>query len=176
MTVNTHLCRPDGPYIRTQSGRWFNFMAPKPEEMHLRDISFNLSHQVRFNGSCGQYSVAEHCIIGYHEFARREGTEVAKAWMMHDASEAYLGDVVRPVKNECGEYRILEGHLQLHIERKFGIDESFRGKVKEIDNKMSDIEEEELWQRRPQKPKILFLQPRWAEKEFISICCVLGLT
>ena len=171
MTTNTHNCR--GTKIRTQAGKWFDFMNPKPSDIHLRDIAFNLANTNRYNGACGTYSVAEHCIVGY-EFAKRDEA-IARAWMLHDASEAYLGDMVRPVKNMCESFRAIENKLQGIINERFGVPETFKATVKVIDNTVSDIEEQELWTRAPKKPRIKFLHPTEAYKQFLAICLEVDL-
>jgi 5'-deoxynucleotidase YfbR-like HD superfamily hydrolase len=71
---------------------------PRAEDVDLHDIAHNLALQVRFNGSCGPYTVAEHSVHRHDEAARlgldRDWRYLA---LLHDAHEAYIGDIVTPV-------------------------------------------------------------------------------
>jgi len=78
-------------WIMTYTGEKFDVFSPKKEQIHLIDIAHSLANQCRFNGHCKQfYSIAEHSVyVSY--FADAEG-------LMHDAAEAYIGDITRPIK------------------------------------------------------------------------------
>lgn len=96
-------------WIQTYSGGKFDFSNPQPKDVRLADIAHSLSMQCRFNGHTRKfYSVAEHCTwVGYllRELARTARWEGKRALLLelygylHDAHEAYIGDVVSPMKN-----------------------------------------------------------------------------
>ncbi len=83
------------PRIETYTGKYFNYRDPTPESICLPDIAHALSNICRFAGhSKRYYSVAEHCVlVSYHVPLHR-----AAEGLLHDAAEAYYGDVVAPFK------------------------------------------------------------------------------
>ena len=84
-----------GDWIQTMSGVIFYPLDPRPEEIRIEDIAHALSHQCRFAGHCREfYSVAEHSVR-----VSRELPQEFMLWgLLHDASEAYLVDLPRPIK------------------------------------------------------------------------------
>lgn len=90
---------PDrGHFVETFSGGRFHPFDPVPEEVSLKDIAGGLAHTCRFGGHCRRfYSVALHSIHVSAELDER-GRRLAAYGLLHDAGEAYLGDVPRPVK------------------------------------------------------------------------------
>lgn len=100
-----------GAIIRTFTGRVVDLSAPRVEDIHLLDISRGLSHLCRFAGQLGRfYSVAQHSIM----VSKLVDPQYAKVGLMHDASEAYMGDLSRNLKHHplLEGYRILEDRLQ----------------------------------------------------------------
>lgn len=90
-----------GPYLQTVSGRWVNPFDPDPEQIELADIARALANQCRFGGHCRTfYSVAQHCVL-VSELIEADGGSIedALAALMHDAAEAYLGDLPHPIKH-----------------------------------------------------------------------------
>ena len=127
--------------IRTWSGVFFSPLDPKPEDIKAEDIAHALSLLCRANGHfrCF-YSVCQHCIACYDEACSRGlSREVRLACLLHDASEAFISDITRPVKHNLPEYLIIEKRLQDTIYRRFGIDPDDRDvmdRVTEIDDAM----------------------------------------
>lgn len=108
-------------YIHTYSGKKFCPLDPKIEDIDINDISHALSLMIRANGHYKYfYSVAQHSINCYKEaVARNYSKKVQLACLLHDASEAYISDITRPVKKNLSEYRVIEKNLQDKIYRKF---------------------------------------------------------
>lgn len=123
MTDRTGCLKTD--LLRTVSGLRVSMTNPKPEQFELVDIAVGLSNQCRFGGQVhNHYSVAEHS-VACSENAKRCGADVhiQMACLMHDAAEAYLGDVIRPLKNIMGgKYLELESRMQAVIDKRFNID------------------------------------------------------
>src|ERR1700748_1732531 len=124
--------RPDdappvaGPYIQTVSGRWVNPFEPDPAQLDASDIARALANQCRFGGhSRVFYSVAQHCVIVSHVVEERGGDiEDAFAALMHDAGEAYLGDMPPPIKHRSAlgaAFREAEARLEEAIRERFKI-------------------------------------------------------
>lgn len=85
----------DNPWISTASGRKYHFMRPSAEEIDLHDIAASLSKTCRFTGHPEpMYSVAQHSVL----VSRRLPEGLKLAGLMHDAHEAYIGDMSRPMK------------------------------------------------------------------------------
>ncbi len=100
--------------ILTYSGIMFDPLHPDPELIRVRDIAHALSFLCRANGHFPTfYSVAQHSVACCREaVARGDSKKIQLACLLHDASEAYLSDVTRPVKAEMPLYLELEAPLQ----------------------------------------------------------------
>lgn len=108
-------------YITTISGKHFDPIEPEETLIDIKDIAHSLSLVCRGNGHVKHfYSVAQHCICCAKEAqARGYGNFVALACLLHDASEAYLSDVTRPVKKDLTYYLEVEDRLQNLLWRHF---------------------------------------------------------
>lgn len=95
-------------YISTVSGRAFFFREVDPSSMRIEDIAHSLGMQCRFTGHCNRfYSVAEHSVL----LSEIVPPELAYIGLMHDATEAYVGDVARPLKDELPDYQVVEARV-----------------------------------------------------------------
>jgi len=94
----------------THSGVRLHPLDPKPGEIRISDVAHGLSNVCRFGGQCRTlYTVAEHSVRVAHWLMRRHGSRELAAWgLVHDAAEAYLGDVIRPLKGFFPAYRVVE--------------------------------------------------------------------
>jgi uncharacterized protein len=115
-----------GPYVQTVSGRWVNPFDPDPEQLDAGDIARALANQCRFGGhSRVFYSVAQHSVIVSELVEQRGGdAEDAFAALMHDASEAYLGDMPHPIKHRSplgAAFKAAEDHLEAALRERFRI-------------------------------------------------------
>ena len=115
-----------GPYLQTVSGRWVNPFDPDPSQLDAADIGPALANQCRFGGhSRVFYSVAQHSVIVSQLVEQRGGdTEDVFAALMHDATEAYLGDMPHPLKHRStlgASFRSAEDHLEQVIRDRFRI-------------------------------------------------------
>lgn len=108
-----------GAWIQTFTGVQFWPMDARPEEIVLLDIAHALSMLCRFNGHCRKfYSVAEHAV----HVSRVVPPADARWGLMHDAAEAYLSDLPKPVKQELSEFRVWEERLLVVIAARFGLE------------------------------------------------------
>ena len=106
-------------WIQTFVGNAFDPFAPTPAGIHYKDIAHALSNICRFTGHTQQfYSVAQHSVL----VATLVPQPLQLAALLHDASEAYLCDIARPLKlrPEMLPYRQAEAHLQHLINERFG--------------------------------------------------------
>lgn len=107
--------------IMTYTGKMFNPLLPDADRIDIADIAHALSMLCRANGHFPIfYPVAQHCINCMKEAKARDYSErIQLACLLHDASEAYLSDVPRPVKAELPRYQAIEAPLQEMIWEKW---------------------------------------------------------
>lgn len=126
-----------GNTIRLYSGGYLDLANPKPDQFELIDIAKGLSNICRFGGQIGEfYSVAQHC-VSCHDVAERDGCspEQCLAVLMHDAAEAFVGDMVKPLKELITGFVRVEDRIQDCIAAKFGIDfAAHKDVIREIDH------------------------------------------
>jgi hypothetical protein len=142
-----------GPYLQTVSGRWVNPFDPDPAQLDAGDIARALANQCRFGGHCRVfYSVAQHSVIVSRLVEERGGdAEDAFAALMHDATEAYLGDMPHPLKHRSplgAAFREAERDLERAIRERFAIKPDVPG-IKPADRALLATERRafssELW-------------------------------
>lgn len=107
-------------WIQIYSGKKFFPLDPNENDLNIEDIAHALSNQCRFAGHVREfYSVAQHSVLVSLDCC----PENALAGLLHDASEAYLVDLPRPLKQSGGFefYNEAERNLMAAIERKFGL-------------------------------------------------------
>lgn len=162
----------EGAYIQTYSGTRFYPLDPRPEDINIADIAHALSNICRFTGHTKHfYSVAQHCVL----MSRFVGHEHKLAALMHDASEAYLADVSRPVKmlGALDSYHVIEHGVMTAIADKFGFQYPLHESVKEADSRMLFTEKRDLmrpmdwgYEVKPYKLPIIAWSPEIAKIEF----------
>lgn len=119
-----------GDWMQTYTGGQFWPMDPRPDEVRIEDISAALSKLCRYGGQCTRfYSVAEHCV--HVANAAPDGLKLAA--LLHDASEAYLSDVIRPIKSFLSNYLEIEAGLERVIAERFGLTWPMPAEVKRLD-------------------------------------------
>jgi hypothetical protein len=146
------MMKRKGDWIQTYAGRQFWPLDPRPEDICIEDIAHSLANQCRFNGHCSKfYSVAEHC---FH---------VSKAvpWMfsmeglLHDAAEAYLADVPRPIKPFLAGYKEIEDNILKVIYQKFMVKPGPHKIIKAYDDAILADEAEQIMPNKPASWKLV---------------------
>lgn len=144
------------PWIQTFSGKRFYPLDPQPEQIDIVDIAHALSHACRFAGHCAHhYSVAQHSLL----VSQHVPAEFALWGLMHDAAEAYLGDVPRPIKSLLPAYKEAERRVQAAICARFGLPPDEPPEVKRVDTAILADE------RRALMLKIDVDDPEWGATE-----------
>lgn len=136
--------------IALHSGRLFDLVRPQDHAFDIEDIAHALSNQCRFAGQCRQfYSVAEHSILVSQMLSsyQFEG-------LMHDASEAYIGDVTRPLKHLMPDYREIEEDIERAIAAAFDLHPNSTSLVKKADMSVMLAEYMQLFPGAPLNLKI----------------------
>lgn len=178
--------------ILTYSGKLFDVLNPDPQLIDLTDIAAALSKLCRFGGHCLEfYSVAEHSILTssliQQEFP--DDRSLAAWALLHDASEAYMVDIPRPVKRQLQEYVRLEEAIQQTIAERFSLPWPMPEEVHLADTNMLALElrvympsnpviqnqlipTHQLLSGLPSEP----LEPRAANAEFLARAQSLGIS
>lgn len=131
-----------GDWMQVGTGPFWP-LDPRPEEIHIEDIAVALSNLCRFGGHVREfYSVAQHSV----HVAGLCGPEDALWGLLHDASEAYLGDIIRPLKRQdCfAEYRAAEERLMAAVCERFGLPLEMPESVRRADEVMLATEARDL--------------------------------
>jgi len=117
-------------WINTLSGQHFSFNDIDPDTISIEDIAGALSNLCRFTGHVQDfYSVAQHSVY----VSRLVPPEMALEALLHDAAEAYCGDVSSPLKALLHEYQGIEYLIDMTIRFKFGLPETMSAQVKRAD-------------------------------------------
>lgn len=137
-----------GDWMQTHSGLRFYPLDPRPEDIRIEDIAHALPMICRFNGHCSRfYSVAEHSLnVAAFAFATTADRRIGLTALLHDASEAYLCDVPRPLKrlNEMTAYRDMERVVEQAIAVRFGLIYPLPAQVKHCDERALMTERRDL--------------------------------
>lgn len=175
--------------IRVRSGSYFDLTDPKSDQFTFGDIAGALAKICRFGGQINCfYSVAEH-LLHCADQAQADGLplESQRAVMLHDAAEAFVGDMVKPLKMLLPEYSEIESRVEAAIAAKFHIDFAREASaVSKIDREMLIAERRAFFSRddvtwtgenevRRLNRKFLGWNPRLAEEHFTSFAAAIGI-
>ncbi len=158
--------KTDGCF-RTAKGIKFNILHPEPEMIDVKDIAKGLAYKPHFSGFSPQYfSIAEHSLLVQKIIANvfpKNYTLQLEA-LLHDASEAYTGDMIKPLKNLLPNFVIIEKRIQEVIYNRFGITPIG---VKKADNIAQDIEAAVFFGKANYE-EIRYLSPDAAYSDFLN--------
>lgn len=168
--------------MNTFSGKKFDPMEICPDDIRLDDIAHALSLLCRGGGHMKYfYSVGQHSINCMKEAkARGWSKRIQFACLMHDASEAYISDIIRPVKMHLENYLEIEDMIAGKILEKFWLEdltEEENKQWKQIDDDILSHELKMLMEgERDSNPQPLYAVPdlserawRDVEKEFLAL-------
>lgn len=127
--------------ITTVSGRFYDLLLPQDYDYDIEEIAHALSNLCRYTGHVNRfYSVAEHSVL----VSRIVPVDFALCGLLHDASEAFLGDVSSPLKKLLPDYKRIEENVEKSIARYFGIPFPFPKEIHEADKRMYWQERQEI--------------------------------
>jgi len=145
------MARNDSNWIQTYSGGKFYPFDPEPQDVHLADIAHALSNVCRFAGHVREhYSIAQHSVL----VSEAVPADAALWGLLHDAAEAYTGDLSRPIRQGL-RISTMEGELAIFdsIERRileciadrFGLPQVIPASVWYADNMLLAAEARDLF-------------------------------
>ena len=155
-------------WIQTYRGKQFWPLKPKTEDVHILDIAQGLSQEIRFTGQCSPaMTVAQHSVLVSHLVP----PEHALWGLLHDAGEAYLWDICRPIKPHI--WIEIDGRMHrasdvedriLHcVAERFGLPWPMPPAVKDMDTRLV-VREAKVVMKPPPAPWDIDAEP--AEIEF----------
>jgi len=151
--------------IRTFTGIYINVFEPTLEMICIEDIAHALSNQCRFGGHLSKfYSVAQHSILCNNLV----NDEYKLSALLHDASEAYLLDIPRPIKQGLKNYKEIEDKLMVLIAKKFSFEYPLEKVVKQADERMLQFEWKYLMLQEYMNPQFICWDSLTAEKNFLK--------
>lgn len=137
--MNAYAPPPDT--IALGSGKYFSFADPAASDFDIHDIARALSNTCRFGGhSCRFYSVAEHSVHA----SRIVPNAHAYGALMHDAAEAFTGDMVKPLKELLPDFAEVERKVEEVVAARFGFAAATPRVVKEADMAMLAAEQRQV--------------------------------
>jgi 5'-deoxynucleotidase YfbR-like HD superfamily hydrolase len=143
-------------WLQTGSGRRVPVLNPQADDIDIIDIINSISKLCRFNGHCSEfYSVAQHCVLGADFIlAEWDDVELAKEFLLHDATESYVGDMIRPVKIHVRQFLDIEDRFTTAISTKFDLPLEMTSRCKEVDNIMVTWEKRDLLPNSEEWPRL----------------------
>lgn len=168
-----------GTWMQTFGGHRFYPLDPRADEVHIADVAHGLAMTCRYGGHAMRYySVAEHAVI----VSMYVDPRFAREALLHDSAEAYIGDMIRPLKHtpEMIEFRKAEELIERAVFERFEIVQTAesRAAVKEIDDRILVDEIGALMRNpamyqahsamQPLGANIAALMPAHAEHVFVS--------
>ena len=176
-------------WIQTFTGKRFWPLEPRVEDVDVRDIAHALSLVCRFSGHCSEhYSVAQHSVLVVAEVEGwlkkhlpneppNAGKKTLRAALLHDAAEAYLADVVRPVKQHLIGYKEAEDRISGVVAQKYDVSYPWPPPIAWADNVLLATERRDLmaaglqWElsQKPSERQITPWRPQYAERVFLQV-------
>ena len=126
-------------WTQTASGKPFDLIEPLEEQINIDDIAISLSNTCRFNGHlkwAANHSRVQHYSVAEHSYwvSRYVPQEIALEGLLHDAAEAYIGDISRPLKELIHDaIAPIENEINRVIRRKFKLTTAGDRIIKDID-------------------------------------------
>ena len=163
-------------YISTYLGNRFYPTEGRIDAISIEDIAHGLAYQCRFNGQTNQfYSVAQHSLM----VAALVPPAYQRAALLHDAAEAYLGDMVKPLKVLLPAFAEIEDKVTQLIALHFEVNFSDYAPIKTADLQALATEKRDLmphsaepWSYlkgfEPLPETIIPLLPQQAKHEFLA--------
>jgi len=140
----------DQTFIQTYTGRFY-YNPIRIDHICGLDIAHALAHLCRFNGQCRTfYSVAQHCcLVADYLHSQTSDLDVVRWGLLHDAAEAYIGDMPSPLKAFVPQFQSMENNILDAIAKRFSLPQPMPEEVKEVDKRIVVDEASVLFSPKP---------------------------
>jgi hypothetical protein len=160
--------------MNTISGEPFYLAQPERSKVNVQDIAYGLSNLCRFAGQMIEfYSVAQHCVV---VSSLMPTPELMLQGLLHDAVEAYTGDITSPMKALMNGYKeAIEVPIEREIFRQLGVafpmdPEVKKGDLIALTTEIRDLMNGHLWQPglpEPMKNRLIAWPPETARMTWL---------
>lgn len=124
--------------INTFSGKKFNLLKPTADMVAVADIARGLGFNSHFGGQVPAFfSIAQHSVMVMNVCKEPELKLVA---LLHDAAEAYIGDMLKPLKIHLPYFNAVEAGIQCAVFEKFGLNVDDLPEIKKYDREIQELE------------------------------------
>jgi len=154
--------------ILTLSGKHFNLFNPTPEMIDIHDIASGLSNKGHFSGLTPSFfSIAQHSTMVCDEFSFWDplvdpGLKLLA--LLHDAAEAYVGDMIKPLKVRMPQFSVIEDQIMQAICARYSLDDSSLHLIKPTDLFIQEVEYNAFYRG----GRITYMNPQQANHEFLE--------
>lgn len=163
-----HPSRLDGT-CRTLSNKRFNFLCTTPEMIDINDIASGLAYKGHFAGQTPHmFSIAQHSTWVCNEYSQKfedESDEMKLLALLHDASEAYTGDIVKPLKIFLPNFVTIENSIMQAIALRFNLPIHRMPEIKEIDLLIQNLEYDGFYGH----GEMVYYDPETARTNFMNL-------
>jgi len=152
--------------MRTYSGKTFDLINPLPEMVDIRDIAQGLAYKAHFAGQSEHYfSIAQHCLLVCDLLPEsfKADQKLMMLALLHDASEAYIGDMIKPLKVHLPAFVLVEDKIMKAVCEKYRLDQDRLKELKTYDIQAQQMEYDNFYKG---EQTIKYLSPKEAAKEF----------
>lgn len=151
--------------MNTRSGLKLDILNPTVEQIHIQDIAAGLAFNSHFSGQTPKFfSIAQHCCMVTDSVP----DNLKRIALLHDASEAYLGDVIKPLKVLLPDFQKIEAKLMKVIFPKYGLDYEKLEDIKPADNYIQGLEFATFYLE--VDSNIDYWEPDFAYRTFLNYC------
>lgn len=154
--------------IRTNSGVYVNILNPTEDMIFISDIAHSLANNSRWGGHLDfdkRISIAQHS-LNCVDTLKNQPVTVQMQALLHDATEAYLLDMPKPIKDLLPDYQLLEEKFAKLIFSKFGVEYPMHSDVKKADMHMLQYEWDTLVIKK-HEPTFVIMHPAKAKQEYM---------
>lgn len=163
--------------IQTYSGKTVTLTDPRTDQLEIGDIARALAYNSHYGGHAPKFfSIAEHCLLVTELVKKHESDhpDLLMMALMHDASEAFLGDMVKPLKVLMPDFQKIERRMTACINFRFKLDGSYMATIKKYDRMAQEIEFNAFYNK--QGSKLLhYLFPERAREDFLTLYHAINL-
>ena len=173
--------------IKLASGAYLDIANPDPNLIDLESIAHGLSMTCRYGGQCPEfYSVAEHSVLCTVAAREAGDSDILRDVLLHDAAEAFIGDIPKPIKLMLPDYQEVEAAVEAAIRERFGLSVDSADRVKKYDRAVLKLEKQTMWPEDSEewegfseieaiKLPVSYWTPDRAKRSFLSLAGSVGL-